>query len=131
MTPIQWDAEMKLPWRDRLLVVECEAREFLDNAPFEEFTTTQLVDGLYPSEHARGEEAMDARKRIYDAFKTKRLPTHGMADCCHRGALRKTSFGQHRPWIWHAPTGQRNAEAVEFKAIMCPHCGGHFNANHT
>ena len=122
MLPAEWNAALApdVPWRDAYATVAREARQFLVHTPFENLSTTELVDKLYPEALARG-EGITVRKRIFKALGI--LAKRDLADCATRGAERRVKFNPKpiRPWIWHSPA-EPNPEAIQ--PPTCPHCGG-------
>lgn len=134
MTPFDWDKALSpsVSWQEAYATVGRMARAHLEHNPMldGDMSTADLVDALYPEEWARG-EGITARKRIFKALAA--LATRGLADCCHRGPERKLrhSGKMVRPWLWHSPREANvEAQAANSKPIICPHCGGNFNALH-
>jgi hypothetical protein len=84
--------------------------------PQDYVTTTQLVDALYPLQHARGDIGIAARKRLFKCAMT--LAATDLSDCATKGdKLVKGMYGSHYPWYWHAPRPRPKK--------VCPHwCDG-------
>lgn len=114
-----------IPWKDAYTRVEVEARSYLQQCtdPGEQITTSELVEGLFPEQFARG-DGITARKRIFDALAA--LAKHQLGDCCTRGVPRKLKHRSRmvRPWLWHMPQVEFNPEATVKPGKACPHCGG-------
>lgn len=120
INPAMWN-ELLAPavgWQDAYAHVERSAREYLATGKRDDnWTTTELVEALYPEQFARG-DGITARARIFKALAA--LAPRGLADCATRGPERRLKHSNKmvRPWLWHAPA-ERNAEA----AAVCPNCG--------
>ena len=120
MTPSYWNAVLApdVNWRTAYAEISREARNFLAGRA-EQFSTTELVDRLYPEAAARG-EGITARNRIFAGLAAS--ATRSLADCATRGPEVKRMGRKVRPWVWHAP-GDPNPESLA-TAKVCPHCGG-------
>jgi hypothetical protein len=99
----------------------------------ERITTSQLGEALMPyirctvaDKELGNDKRARARQRLFKGLMA--LATRALADCCERGAPRpvgrrpKADAKVIQPWLWHAPTGVPNFEAVIRPS--CPHCGG-------
>lgn len=107
ITPTQWTQWLApaVPWQEAYSYVGAAARGLLDrpiaDAPRTSYTTTELVEELFPRVLARG-DGITARQRIFKALKA--LEKHELAPYCSKGEPRnlprlKTLI---TPTIWHA-----------------------------
>lgn len=109
-----WNPKLVAPWPQAYGVVEVAARALLSEHPaynWQELSTNELVEALYPEAQARG-PGIESRKRLYKALQV--LASNGrLTDCCHKGQPKRVMGREIRPWRWHAPIVK-----------TCPHCGG-------
>lgn len=116
MTPAEWNRALRdVPAVIAGNTVAQQVRALLDGGAYF-LTTTELADLLYPPQHARGDDGMAARKRLFACLRW--LAENGMAPYATRGdPVIRTRYGRKRvehPLIWHAP--------IETKR-RCPNCG--------
>jgi hypothetical protein len=115
--PTEWNAILSPSqhWKEAYPKVERRVREHLADQ-WEDFTTAELVERLYPVAQARGDVGLAARQRLFKALMT--LATHGLADCASKSKIAKRVAGQQvYGWRWHASTTP-SVHAPE----VCPCC---------
>lgn len=125
--PGEWNMILRpdAPWRDAYATVETSVRDYVQRVlnAGDLISTNTLVEALYPARFAKG-EGITARRRMYKALAA--LATHGLADCCTKGA--ETKFGRShkpvKPWLWHAPRAM--GVTLPVQKVCCPHCGESF-----
>lgn len=120
MTPTDWSIILgpQVEWPDAYAAVEREARAWLTRQDeFSDYTTTELVEALYPEQFARG-DGIKLRKRMFKALAA--LALHDLADCCTKGTPRRLKHSKKMvtPWNWHSPR-----EPAPPAPKLCPHCG--------
>lgn len=109
-------------WEIAYPVVEHETRALLERetqhtADNPQWSTTELVEALWPEETARGDMIL-RRQRLFKALAA--LAEHALSDCATKGEEQRSKFGAGRtirPWLWHKPVNDRFSVAAKATGV--------------
>lgn len=124
MKPSEWNlaiGSLSGPnaWKQAYPLIEREARALLDTFTIgaDPYSTSELVEHLYPAQFARQSDAgQRAREWIFKALIASKNPWRHLY--ATQGSVRLNGINKgSRPWLWGAYRGDQKART------NCPTCG--------